>query len=391
MKNLLSALFVGISFLAYAQPKGAVAAYTIQVGAFQSEAAQVDFELIRSYAYLYLKDGFVNMGMFYTQEAADSMLVKVKSRGYNDAIIKTLPLASSAKTKIIQVITQTAGEPIEWAKLDAALKEGESLYVYPNENQVRIVVGTFEDMGLARARAAEIQEAGFAGAYARDAYQVLLSPASDFDRIVRKQSRKGLVSKGKGVKGNPSTGNEVPSSYSQIKRIAAVELQKTLKNMGNYAGNIDGKFGTASETAYKEALEQNRRLKKYNEASATLTGFEGWEDGRLLVTISRDLNAKNEVVEPTADLFKNLPTTPLSNDDEKAMQTWQTATWNRLDAYAKQSKLNAQTITALKLAYFHTQMHLEKELMKGGMNEADANGVAIWILKNLVGDDLENM
>jgi hypothetical protein len=337
------------------------------------------------------------MGLFYTPEVADSMLVKVKSRGYNDAFIKELSLAKSDKTNIIQVITQTAGEPIEWEKLDAILKEGESLYVYPNENHARIVVGTFDDVGLARARAAEIQEAGFAGSFAREVKSVVLAPVTQFDRAVRKP-RKGTKpatpqfdSKGKAIKGNPKTGNDVPNSYSQIKRIAAVELQKTLKNLGNYTGNIDGKFGAASETAYTEALTQNRRLKKYNEISTALTGFEDWEDARLLVTISRELNAQNEVVEPTADLFKNLPTTPLSTDDEKAIQIWQTATWNRLDAFAKQSKTNAQIIAALKVAYFHTQLHLEKTLMKNGMNEADANGVAIWVLKNFVGDDFENM
>jgi hypothetical protein len=398
MKKLLlatSCLFFTIA-TSFSQPKDAKTAYTIQLGAFGADAKQYEFELIRSSAYVHGREGFVAMGMFYAPDVAAQFLATAQSRNYPDAFVKELNLAESPSVNIIQVITQTAGEPIEWANLESVLKEGEKLWVFPNENQVRIVIGTFEDIGLARARAAEIEAAGFVGSYARKVKSVLLSPVSEFEKSdTRPKNDLAMKGKSKGKKGvslQYSDKTKVEIAPVLVKRNSSLEVQKVLKTMGHYTGSLDGKLGSASEAAYEAALAGNRRLQHYASAAANLAGFEGFEDVKLLVTMTRDLNPSNQMAEISPDLLLNLPTEPLDAAQQMQAEQWNAGIWNKLDGVAKQSKMADANLGILKLVYFKTLSRLEKEYSKNAnLKQEQVAALSIWTLKTLVGDDLESL
>lgn len=394
-KQILTVLtpFLMVS-TAMAQPKDAPKAYTISLGAKNEGAKQYDFEVVRSSAYVHSRAGAVAMGMFYTPETAQQFMELARARNFATAEVQELDLAASPSVSIIQVITQTAGEPIEWASLEAVLKEGEQLWIFPNENQVRIVIGTFDDLGLARARAAEIEAAGFEGAFARKVKSILLTPASDFEKNDTRP--KDLTKKGR-VKPKPkpnlqSAPKPAPTPVVTSKRNSAVEIQKILKSMGHYGGAIDGKLGAASNAGFEAAVQGSRRLKNYAALAENQNGFGDWTDARLLMVMSRDLNSSNQIAEIAPDLLLNLPTEPLAPEIQAQMENWNNATWTRLDGIAKQAKLADAQLTPLKLVYLKTLNHLETEFSKNALlSPTQVSGLAVWTLKTLVGDDLDSL
>ena len=295
--------------------------YTIQLGAFE-DVRQADFEHIRSYSYVYEKENIVFIGGFSTPEAAAEVLAKVQNKGYTDAFVTDRDLKAAPEHYIVQLITQTAGEPIEWKKLEPL----GNLYAWACDNgQVRIVVGLFDDVNEARVLATKVQTKGFKGAFVRKVSDAFLNPVTAFDKepakslelatVEKKHQTKGVTMPKAIAKSVAKTvvkvaPREVPASYADEKSgrtKTVLELQQVLKNMGTFNGLMHGVSNDTLENAYSEALTRHRRLKKYNEVAQLIVGFDGWESARLLLCITRDLNANAEVPEISPDLLRNLP------------------------------------------------------------------------------------
>jgi hypothetical protein len=359
------------------------AVYTVQLGTFDENVKQADFEAIRSYAYVYKRDGLVFIGGFATEDAAEPILAKVKAKGYDDAFVASRSLKKAKTVHVIQLASKAAGEAIGWSSYG---KVGD-LYTMPNAAQVRLVHGYYSDINDARVKLKEIQNMGFADAFIKTVKDIQLSPVSDFDTGDKKlvtQSVKAEVN----TKGIPESYN-TPSVSTTSKRKSTIKLQEALKEVGTYGGVIDGQFGKGTSTAFDKAMRLNRRLKTYDEISQKYSGFEGWEDVRLLLTMVRELSIKDDLQPLTPDLLSNLPEEALSTKDANAALDWHSAFWKGLEKWSTASQYNDQIYTTLKISYYRSLIHLEDYYIAKGLKSDAATAMSVSVLKTMIGEDMK--
>ncbi len=363
------------------------AVYAIQLGAFDPNVKQADFEAIRSYAYVYKRDGLVFVGGFASPESAEPTLAKIKAKGYDDAFVATRSFKKSQTVYVIQLASRAAGEPISW---NAYAKVGD-LHTMPNAAQVRIVHGYYTDVNDARVKLKEVANMGFPDAFVKAVKEVQLNPVSDFDTgdkalIVKSdflKSEKGDVVTSKGI---------VPKAYSDMsssKRKSVIKLQEALKEVGVYGGATDGQFGAGTKTSFDKAMKLNRRLKIYDDFSKQYDGFDGWEDVRLLMTMARQLSIKETLSPMTPDLLGNLPDEVLSAKATKTALDWHVNLWKGLEKWSATSQYNDQVYTAMKIAYYRSLVHLEDYYSSKGIKGENGTALAASVLRTLIAEDLD--
>jgi SPOR domain len=358
--------------------------YTVQLGNFDDNVKQADFEAIRSYAYVYKKDGIVFIGGFNSDEAAEPLLAKIKAKGYDDAFVAARSYKKAQNVHIIQLATKNAGENINWRTY---AKVGD-LFSMPNGNQVRIVHGYYTDLNDARVKLKEITNMGFADAFVKTVRDVQLSPVTDFDT-----GDKSFLAQPTEVEEAPEVNTKgVPTEYryTGVKRKSAIKLQEALREIGTYGGAVDGQFGKGTAAAYDKSLKINRRLKSYGDMAKQYQGFKGWEDVRLLITIGRDLNIKDDVNPVTDDLLSNLPDEALSTKEAQKVLDWHSNTWKSLEKWSATSQYNDQVYIGLKVAYYRSLLHLEDHFASKGIKGESATALAASVLKTLIGEDLDS-
>lgn len=358
------------------------AVYTVQLGAFDDNVIQSDFEAIRSYAYIYKRNGLVFIGAFPTEEAAEPVLSKVKAKGYDDAFVATRSFNKAKTVYAIQLASKGAGEDINW-KTYARVG---NLFSMPNAGQVRILHGYYEDINDARVKLKEIQNLGFDDAFLKTVKDVQLNEISVFDTGDKKLTTpsEAVVSKGATV---PQSYN-VTTSVS-TKRKSAIKLQEALKEVGTYGGVIDGQFGKGTSTGFDKAVKFNRQLKMYDELSQKYNNFEGWEDMRLLLTMTRQLSIKDDLQLFTPDLLNNLPEQLLDVKTAKAALDWHANMWKGLEKWSATSQHSDQVYTALKIAYYRSLVHLEDHYAAKGITGDNATALSVSVLKTLIGDYMQ--
>jgi hypothetical protein len=389
---LVIALFSSL-FTINAQPLNKVdqptAVYAVQLGVFDESVKQADFEAIRSYAYVYKRDGIVFVGGFASEEAAEPVLAKIKAKGYDDAFIATRSLVKNTKNvHVIQIASKNAGEAIDWKKY---AKVGD-LFSMPSLGVVRIVHGYYTDINDARVKLKEVQNLGFSDAFIKTVKDAQINIITDFDtgdsKLVFQSENKGEDKMEEAV---VRSKGDIPTVYNTIpnKRKSAIKLQEALKEVGTYGGAVDGMNGKGTTAAYDKALKLNRRLATYNDMAQKYEGFEGWEDIRLLMTISRQLNTKDNVQPIIADMLESLPETPLSAKEAKAALDWHANTWKGLEKWSALSQYNDQVYTALKIAYYRSLVHLEDYYASKKIGSEAGTALAVYTLKTLIDEDLE--
>ena len=358
------------------------AVYTIQLGAFDDNVKQADFEAIRSYAYVYKRNGLVFVGAFPTEESAEPILAKLKVKGYDDAFIASRSLKKAKTVHVIQLASKAAGETVNW-KTYARIGD---LYSMPNASQLRIVHGYYSDINDARVKLKEIQNMGFVDAFIKSVKDIQLTPISEFDT----GDKKLIVTSDEvevGTKGVPKSYSNIP--LVSLKRKSTIKLQEALKEVGTYGGVIDGQFGKGTSTAFDKAMKFNRRLKSYDELSQKYSGFEGWEDVRLLLTMSREMSIKEDLQPLTPDLLTNLPDDELTAKEAKAALDWHSNLWKSLEKWSALSQYNDQVYTAYKIAYYRALVHLEDYYASKEIRGENGTAKAVSVLKTLIGDDMQ--
>ena len=387
MKQIL--LFAGIllslATIATAQTTAAkdqpTATFTIQLGTFDPAVKQADFEAIRSYAYVYKRDGIVFAGGFADETSAEPILAKIKARGFSDAFVAARSLKKSKTVYVIQIATKNASEPINWATY---ARVGD-LYSMPNGGQVRLVHGFYADKNDANIKLKEIISWGFADAFVKGVKDVQLNSVSDFDT-----GDKRLVVKSVNV-----TPKSVPQSYSytpttaSLKRKSVLKLQEALKEVGTFGNLADGIFGHGTQTSFDRALSYNKRLAVYNDRAQQHEGFGTWTSVRLLLTMTRDLNLKNDPPAIVPDLLNNLPNETLSSADATAALNWHAITWKKLEAWSTKSEYCDQVYTALKVAYYHSLVSLENYYSAKGLRGDAGTALSVSVLRTLIDGDLD--
>ena len=286
--------------------------YTIHLGAFD-KAQLSDFDDIRPVGYVYayqLNDGLLQvfLGGYDSRAGAKQVLGIVKNNGYPDAYLMRKPLDEGDDIATVQIGIQNAGTELEWGRY---LQAG-SVYIFQNNNELRILSGQYDDMATAERRVAQLKRMGFVDATATTVNTVQLIEVNDFqtggataDPIVEVEvieTAKGtdeedvlpesydvLFKKTKNVAkgGGSNIPKDIPQSYEatsttritppkkkakkvevpnirvKVKRTSALELQKVLKAEGVYNSGLDGYYGKGTAKGYKSIKTKNHQIKKY--------------------------------------------------------------------------------------------------------------------------------
>ncbi|MEM8527718.1 MAG: SPOR domain-containing protein [Bacteroidota bacterium] len=118
-------------------------------------------------------------------------------------------------------------------------------------------------------------------------------------------------------------------------------------------------------------------------------GFYQWEVVRVLKSVSDDLSTTTPTQDGTTLTRLYLSPATLSRTEIQGLNSWNDILWQNLDTWASRDPLHGKTVTALKLAYFQTQVQLEDHFMDKGFSATQAKGLALASLQAMVGENLE--
>jgi peptidoglycan hydrolase-like protein with peptidoglycan-binding domain len=393
MKKLIfSILFIGAACLNSvgqpAQTTEPTATYNIQLGVFAPDVKQADFEAIRSYAYVFKKEGLVYIGGFPSEESAEVVLAKVKAKGFDDAFVATRSLKKTNTVYTIQLATKQAGEDVYWK----TYAKGGNLFAMPFGTQVRITSGSFEDKNDARIHLKKLQTEGFVDAFVKAVNSGQLVKITEFetgDKAILEPQQQQVVAS-KGVEDPLKAYSVVPAGVV-TKRKSVVKFQEALKEVGTYGGGVDGQFGKGTQAAYARALTSNRRLLNYSKLAEGIEGFDGWEDLRLALVIAQEINPNNELPTVPTDLLKNLPDEALQPSEATTALDWHAKTWKALDKWSVTSQQSDQTYNAFRIAYYRGFVHLEDYFTQKNIKGEAATALAASTMQILIGKNLESV
>ncbi len=299
--------------------------YTINLGTF-IDASRDDFRALQPIGFIYaykMENNFsqVYLGGYDTKEAASAALTRVQNAGYSAAYIQERFLKDGQTVTVIQVGTADIRQPVNWEKY-AAIPE---LWGVASGDQLKLVAGPYNNLDEARQSLPGIQKQGFRDAFIRNINSIFLIKIGTFE--TGSQLKQPLIQfKWNGERETAATQktppSDPPASYdytegrkspatvppgvqaktpapdvreyealteplpsasnirSNVKRRAAIELQKLLKAENLYKGSLDGYYGAGTATAYQTALQNNRELFKYRLLiqNASLPGSAGYGD-----------------------------------------------------------------------------------------------------------------
>jgi len=121
--------------------------------------------------------------------------------------------------------------------------------------------------------------------------------------------------------------------------------------------------------------------------------FFDWEEAKLIKAIAEDLDrgaTENKNLEEATSQRALLFSSPkkLSASEVKAALTWHKSLWLAMDNWANTDPLHDQRVTALKIAYFQTQVRLEDYFMNKKFTYKEAKPLAMLALKSMIGNNL---
>lgn len=123
--------------------------------------------------------------------------------------------------------------------------------------------------------------------------------------------------------------------------------------------------------------------------------FTNWQEIRTLEVIAADLNVSGQIDEAKAGAYASaraqlfLAPRALEPQEVRSVESWNDQLWANLNNWSNSDPLHARITTALKVAYFQSQVRLEDYFMNKGFSQDDAKGLALATLKTIVGYPLE--
>lgn len=296
--------------------------YTAWVGTFVEVKPQ-DFGKAREVGFVYTLPVEGNLmrvyvGQYSTAQAADEAVAALKRGGFDQAQTLAGTYTKGGEVPVIQVATRYANRPINWEELG---KLG-NLNVLLEDNAIKVLTGTFSDVAAAKAELPNIQNMGFADAFVKMVPVGQLLPVAPVATGIKAELIPLNLSATPPTAKTPSTvptpvptamsnesGNiitsktptvpagttpaptapvatrpattaavvpvvmppkpvELPTIRGNIKRNAVLELQKVLKSEGYYNSNLDGYYGTGTETSYRQMYDQDKGVQKYRMLTA---------------------------------------------------------------------------------------------------------------------------
>jgi|GEM_PF-602293 len=209
------------------QAQEAVPEYTVQVGSYANPKPG-DFAQLQSHGFVYSvkRQGHTDVfiGGYGTEAEASKMLATLQLFGYDNAAVTKLNSEGGQSVTVIQLATKRIGDKISWEEY---LPAGQ-LFVLLSGSQLKIMAGTYPDVATAKTQLAKIQQGGaFKGAFVKNANNVLLHEAGDFEMggapkrplipLVLEEKKEAAPTPVEAEKPAPTTpAKEVPKSYEEV-------------------------------------------------------------------------------------------------------------------------------------------------------------------------------
>lgn len=420
--------------------------FTVQVGTFV-DVRNTDFNEIKPLGFVYgnpLEGNMtqVYLGNYAEIQQAETVATQLRARGFKNALVLQRPTDNSGNVVVIQLTLQTNGKVIEWEQLDRAGK----LFVENDDQLLKIMTGIYPDINTAQQMLPSIKELGYRDAFVKTVNGGRLIPIGTFETGIKKalipialtntppvsptpvpQSTTTSADPYIGTRGggtvtpaspapatygnpggviNPSSSSvasapavSLPAIRGRFKRGSAEKLQLVLKEKGYYQGLVDGYYGSGTQQAYEQAWTSMPELDKYkllsqrNPAPAS-DAIAKWPEVSVLRTIADDMSAGQSDEDLAKSSLGNRlllysATTALSKAAATRANAWELTLWESINDWATLDPLNAQIISAFRVAYFQSQVRLEDYYMDRGHASDVAKELAIATLQELVGADLE--
>lgn len=282
--------------------------YTVHIGNFVNPKP-TDFAALHDLGFVYAKERptkhtDIFIGGFTSETEANGMLEALKSRGYTNGFVSDLNAKGGKATDMIQLITRSVGEDIDWEKYMQAGR----VFVLLNGKAIKILTGVFPDEKTAKEQLSRIRKMGFPDAFYKSVNNALLHEVGEFETggaskkplipldfsnkppVGKKENKTPssyegvailspaksggeLTAKGVSTVKGPviAAANEAPALSAalpdirpNVKRTSALELQKILKTEGAYKGSLDGYYGPGTKAAFRFAARHNRQFQKYS-------------------------------------------------------------------------------------------------------------------------------
>ena len=425
-RPILTALLLLLSCWVLAQDL-----FNVRVGTFQDASAE-DFTELRELGFVYglpreapLVEVYI--GNYSSEEKATQISEQLQERGYRNAAPFALPTTGDESASYVQIALRGRSRDLDWQALEQAGK----LYVDATDGVVKVVTGPYASTEDATQALSDIRGLGYADAFVKTLNPKRLIPVGVFETGIKKplipfELRQPPVDTQQ-VTSAPDTallGEEavaaaeppatvpvaqpmrvdrpgLPEIDMRTKRHSAAELQRVLKEKGYYDGAIDGFYGPGTTSAYEQAWAQLAPLRKYRilaaaEGDGPLPGNTpaSWPEVTVALAVADDLaaglddaDAARELREARGGLLN--ATTPLPALAATGARNWETTVWQNLDEWATEDPLHAQLLTALRVAYYQSQVRLEAMYQQRGMDAIAARDLATASLQNMLAAQLD--
>ena len=415
--------------------------YTVRVGSFRDVKA-ADFPDLNTYGLVYgsprgenVTDVYV--GNFSKQADAQQVATTLLSGKYRNAQVLPLPTAGGQPVTVIQVAYQAGDRPLNWASLDQA----GTLYVESVDGVHKVVTGIYPDGQTALTYLPAIQELGFRDAFIKKVNNVRLIPVGTFETGIKKPLIPFEMQKpppattpgapapapapttyeGTTLTPTPTTKSPTPPAAAnpptlpadaaapglpaidgRVKRSSAAELQRVLKEKGYYTGTIDGLYGPGTASAYRAAWDDMSEVRKYRLLTGALfapvdtdrSSVTAWPEVSVLLRIAEDMAAGMANADRARQLAQQrealyTATQPLAPAAASRVRAWAATLWSNIGAWSTEDPLHAQIVSALRVAYYQSQVRLENHFQQQGIGAIESRDLATALLQNLVGAELD--
>jgi hypothetical protein len=273
--------------------------YTVQVGTFL-DAKAADFEPVRPLGMVYAQQLDNNLfrvfiGGYDEEQSARQVVRQLRGKGYSSAIVIEIPIEEGRTVTVIQFEMVNAKKKIDWHQYT----DFENLFAIIRQDVVKLVTGPYPSLDAARGDLENIRKKGYADAFIKRVNTAYLQEITSFETGIKQP----LIPLS--LEGEPTaaTARNIPQSYdhttprspeagaapyanvantklanydmpdirANVKRRSALELQRVLKEENAYRGQLDGLYGSGTESAYKQVLRHNRDLQKYQVLAKSMT------------------------------------------------------------------------------------------------------------------------
>ena len=421
-------------------PLSAQELFNVRIGTFQDVKAE-DFGELRELGFVYglpmegqLTDVYI--GNYTTEDRAAEVTADLQQRGFRNAAPFAVPVQGTETATYVQVALRSRGSTLKWAELERAGQ----LFVEAADGVTKVVAGPYPDAGTANAALARIRELGYTDAFTRSIKTGNLIPVGVFETGIKKplipidltrapeqpsvlqtdpapaapaptpeppaadtvvsQESVEEAAVASAVRPVPVSTPNLPLIDVRTKRHSAAELQRVLKEKGFYEGSIDGFYGPGTEGAFKTAWDGMEELRNYRliagmqDVQTSAAEPATWPEMLVLDAVAEDMAAGLANLDRDSELASERQEllardSKLSAAASSEARNWETTVWDNLNDWATEDPLHARILSALRVAYYQSQVRLEAMYQQRNLSPIEARDLATAALRNLLAGDLD--